>query len=284
MTQTQPSFFLENIDKDVLVPLEGRYFLKRYAYHAHNFIDAKGQRINERVFSFILLHGKRWDNSTHFNVCESEMHTVYELCNAHLSRIKAERADLLLNERKERKQFPKITNIKFKNVTISAVESMAYTNSSYSVTGYPLLGEKIIELYANGKPFRSGTFHVKQEFEVTETWILKQTGRLYTARYNVSDLSGKKTYVSDVTINRKKLSYVPYHFYIGYALKYKNETYSIYDIRYSNFDEADTIFFQTDKGNELVIPQADMFNIEVVGELTGMQAFSALKNKLKYME
>lgn len=281
--------FLENINKDVQYHLEGRYFLQRYAYHAFNYIDENKKPIKERVFSFIIFHGKKWDNSTHFNVCESELHTVYDVCSVHLNRIKAERAELVLNERKERKMYPKITTVKFENVTLTAVENLAYTNSSYSVCGYPLIGEKTVKLYANGKPYRYGEFKFEQNFEVTEDWILKQAGRLYVAKHNVCDLS-ETAYVSNTNIDKKEMKYVPYHFYIGYALKYKNNVYHIYDITYSfpNNDSYITgereILFETDKKERLFIPQADLLNIEVVGELAGLHAFTALKNKLKYME
>ena len=270
---------LENLDVDVRYPLGGRYFLKRYKYWGQgkgSWIDRDGKKITERVFSFIIEHGKRWDNSTSFSLLETELDTVMTVCNIHLNRIKTERKDLLMNERSERKLYPQLIQWNFKNVTISVESKMSYTES-----GYPLIGKKEMTIYGNGRRFEYANYDMDKDFEITYEWVMERIINMKILLYNVSDRTQyfkKQKFVSKVIHKKTKVSFVPLHFYIGYCVEVDGKPFNVTNVFDSSYGG-----YGFDNGGERVNVTIDqLLNIKVLGELQGVNAWCSLLNKVNY--
>lgn len=270
--------FLDNLNTDVKFSLGGRYFLKRYKYWGEgkgSWIDHNGKKITERVFSFIIEHGNRWDNSTHFNLCESEIDSAMSVATEHLNRIKAERKELLTNERAERKLYPQLIEWKFKNVTISVLSEMSYTQS-----GYPLIGKKEVTVYGNGLRFEYSNMELDKDFELTYEFVMEHIINRKVLRHNLNNMTKYfKTgrFVSKVKHTIKK-SFVPLHFYIGYCVELDGKPFNVTDV----FDSSYRGYGFRNKDGEVSITLEQLLNIKVIGELQGMEAWGSLLNKYKY--
>lgn len=270
---------LTDIEKDKFIYRENSYRIKQYAYHNFNYVDEYKKPIKERVFSFILWKGNSWDNSTHLNLKESELHTVLDRYKAIIAEKKAERKHKLTIERSIRKQLPRYLQWRFKNVVITLIESPCYYSQGYvnPYRGFFAEDEKHYDIYANDMPFRYCSGKVPVDFEFTTQWVLEHIAKAVVAKYNVNKLKDirKRRHGKTVVIEKFNYNFVPYHFYIGYAINFQNELHAIYNVHRKGFE--------TDKGS-IDFPIQDLHTIDVVGELDGMQAFVALKNKYNYVE
>ncbi len=278
---TMKNLFLKDLDKDIIIYNENRFRVKRYAYSKTNFVDEKGDTITERVFSFMLEHGKKWYNDTYLHFKESELgENVIEKYKELIAKKNEERRELFTAERAMRKQFPRHLKFIFNNVTVTVIEDMAYTsyNAGYGSQGYPLIDKKEFTIYANDMPYR-GLIRkeIEKDFEFTSEWVLEQMATHYIAKYNVSKLNQHNKPVSEVVIEKFDYDFVPYHFFLGLVVGIKGVQHSIINCCMGKFE--------TDKG-ELVIPANELHKLfeDVVGEAGDIHAFTALKNKFKFVE
>lgn len=258
---------LDNLDQDVFLYQENRYRIKRYAYWAFNgWIDENKKPIKERVFSFIVYHGNVWDNSTSTNILESELDSWLPTMQAKIARVRQERREHLTAERAARKLFPKVTALKFNNVTLVAVESLKYYGSWADVE------KKEVRLYANNRQYRYPPT-VPIETEITCDWILEHvTGRVLCQ--DVEKLPAPNT------VHTYDRNFVPHQFYINYVVAWDGVQYAIRDFMKGCLSDSR---FLTDKG-DLYIPITELHRIDVIGEVQGIAAMGGLINKLKFME
>jgi hypothetical protein len=227
-----------------------------------------------------MYHGKTWDNSTHTNFRESELHKVADWCKEVIATDRVNRKELFLAEKAERALYPRKTTLKFGNVELTAIETMAYTDSRHSVSGYPLIGKKHITVYANGKPYRYGMgLEYDKDFLITKDWLIGFAATHYVAQYNVNDLNDSSTIYVDTVSYKQKGNFVPYHFYIGYVIELNGKQYNVTDAIARSYFTG----FRTDKGDIECSP-TDLQKIKVIGEMQGINALSALMAKTKYME
>lgn len=281
MTATEiKQLVLTDIDKDKYIYRENSYRIKQYAYHAFNYIDENKKPIKERVFSFILMTGTSWDNSTHINLRESEVETVIERFKAIIAEKKAERKRRLTIERSLRKLYPRHLKWQFDNVTITIIENPCYYSNGYASPygGYFSEDEKHYDIYANEMPFRYGTGRVPLDFEFTTQWVLENIANKVVARYNVDKLevvAKRMPPRSVVVVEKFSHNFVPYHFYIGLTVSINGINYNVRNSNGKGFD--------TDKG-DIKVPVTDLGKLAVIGELQGMEVFAALKNKYNYVE
>lgn len=257
---TTEELILTDLDKDIIIHTDCRYSVKRYAYHKFNYIDNDGKPITEKVYSFILMHGKRWYNDTTLNFKESELGNVLKTYKKLIVQKRSEKRISVLIERAERKLYPKITEIAFSNVVLTAIEEFKY------------IGKKEVRVYANGMPYRYGTFELNKDEVVDHDFILDCALSKVVAKYNVNPI--KPILKKD----KKKPSFVPYHFYIGYLIELRGMQLEV-----RNFRGLFNPVFETNIGS-ITLEKDDYKNIKVIGELTGINSFSALMNKVKFIE
>ncbi len=277
---------LKDLNKDISIYSENRYWVKRYSYKNFNYVDSEGKKIDERFFSFILMHGNKWDNSTHLDIRESELDQVIPRYQEILLKKRAERKALLSEERSMRKQFPRHTQVKFNNVTITVVEDMAYTsvNAGYGSNGYPLIDSKKITIYANENPYRYCIGkEYKKDFKITTEWVFEQIATHFVAKYNTSELSSKyhrKPFTTKV-LAKFDYDFVPYHFFLGYVVEIDGKEYTIRDVFNRSFSSG----FVTDKGDvEYPAHKLNELSGKVLSEAGGTDAWVSLLNKFKYCE
>ena len=263
ISAVQIELFTADLDKDIVVLKDHRYTVKRYSYMPMKFVDGEGKVIEERVFSFILCHGRRWFNGTSRNFRESELHRVLPEYRELIEATKRERSELVLKEREERKLFPQQKVIVFKNVTLTAREE------------FESIGVKTVTIYANGRPYRYGSMELPIDEVVNEALILRVALAKVVANHNVTFL---EDYESGQVLERYTTVFVPYHFYIGFLINLAGEELEIY-----NFQGLTQMRFQTQKGwKDLTVK--DFKNIELVGEMRGMKQLGCLMNKYSYVE
>lgn len=257
--------FLKDLNKDIIVYTDCRYSVKRYDYSPEiTWVDSEGKKIDEPMYSFNLLHGKKWFHDTYLNFRESELgDNIIEKYKELIAKKRAEKKYKVLTERAERKLYPKLTHIRFSNVVLTAMET------------FECIGEKKVTFYANGMPYRHGSFTCKKDEPITEKDILYCASTKYVAQYNVS----KEKF--DVKPDKKAKSFLPFHFYIGYVIELNGKQYSIYDLRNGCLTEYAK--FVTD-GKELDLQMEDLQKIKIIGEVTGMNKLRCLIAKTKFVE
>ena len=272
--------FLQDLNKDLIVHRMGLYSIKRYAYTKFNYVDADGKTIDEPVYSFILMRGPKWFNSTHMNFRESQLDQVIPAYEKTLADMQQERRERLTMERSIRKQFPVKHEFVFENVTIVAIEKPCYyRNGIPSTSGnYFEPKEKIVEFYANGTPFRSNA-HVGICDVVDVDFILNKTIKNdILHHYDKSDFSEK---FSKIVTNKLDFPYIPMIAIIGYAYEFKGETYEIYNFR-TPFHK-NLPYFEVQDGQELEVSLGEfMKEAKPVGELQGMKGWKAILNKVNF--
>jgi hypothetical protein len=277
--------FLENLEVDVRYPLGNRYFLKRYTGNQNdrtkfkgNWVDPQGKIITEPLYSFIIEHGNKWDNSTNFNVVESQLDTTMDIAMEHLNRIKTERKELLIRERSERKLYPQLVQWKFENVTISVVSKMLYTNY-----GYPLVGKKEVTIYGNGMMFEYSNRELDKDFEITYEWIMDMVINRRVLRHNVNNMTkwfDKGVFAKKVKHTKIKKQFLPLHFYIGYCVEVDGKPFNVTGVFNSSYRG-----YGFKNGNiEVSITLDQLLNLKVLGELQGQEAWVSLLNKVNYVD
>jgi hypothetical protein len=270
--------FLQDLDNDVIIHKIGLYSVKRYGYTKNNFVDNDGKRINERVFSFILMRGKKWFNSTHLNFRESKLDEVIPAYEKIFLEIQNKRREELTVERSLRKMFPIKHEFIFGNVTVVAIEKNCYYNSGIPSTNgvYFESTEKIVEFYANGKPFRKNIC-TNIDCIVDVDFVLRNTiNNEIKHNYDVNDFN--ETYYKS-NIIKLNFQYIPLLAIIGYCYKFDGKVYEFYNFHYSS---KHGLVFETQYENSTKIPLAKfMKGAKPVGELQGAKAWRSLLNKIK---
>lgn len=271
--------FTRDLDKDIIVHKMGLFSVKRYSYTKMNYVDSEGKTINEPVYSFILMRGQKWFNSTHLNFRESELDNVIPAYEKILSNMQEERRDKLTLERSLRKKFPIKHEFIFENVTIVAIERPCYYwNGIPSTSGsYFEPKEKIVNFYANGKPYRKSV-NVNIDTVVDADFVLINTiNNEIMHNYSVNKFN--ESFYKIIT-KKFDFSYIPLIAIIGYAYELNGEVYEFLNFRYS----MGKYVFETQKEDQFDVSLYDLMKQgKPVYELGGFKAWRALLNKAKFV-
>lgn len=274
--------YLRDLDQNINIKQMGLYWIRRYKYNPSMegvWVGPDGKRITEPVYSFVLMRGKEWFNQTHFNATEKEFNNVLPTYEKFLEDITKKRREKLTLERQIRKQLPVKHDFIFKNVTITAVESPCYYRQGYPSTRgtYFEPKEKIIDFYANGRPYRSNKV-VCIDTIVDTDFILENT-----ITNGILHHYSKETFTRQYVKNNKvklKYPYTPLIGLIGYVYEFEGNQYEIYDFGTSCFRG---VYFKIQNQKELQVSLSKfMSTAKPVAELQGDKQWVSLLNKYKY--
>lgn len=272
----------KDLNEEIIVHRMGLYSVKRYAYNESiSYVEHCGSPIKERVFSFILMRGPRWFNSTNLNFKESELNQVIVKYENILSKMTKERKELLTIERAARKLLPRKHEFIFDNVKIVAIEKPCYYTQGIARThgNYFEPKEKIVELYANGLPYRKEV-HTSIDTEINANFILFHTIENYLQR-NYSKNNFKDKYVSEET-QKFDFSYIPAIALVGYVYEFQGENIKIFNLNRNHYNEM--IYLKTQNSDRIELSLYKLMSeAKPIGEIQGHDAFEAFLNKVKFI-